>query len=246
MRPGPNPDQDEIGVYDPRVQIVEDRVIVTPAVLTHHGDRAYILETEDFLSFRTIDKSTPDNRNVVLFPERIDGLYWRLERPFPIYSRDWQERFDIWVSCSPDMRHWGQAEPLLCVEDVPFSNMKLGAGSAPVLTEEGWLVLFHAVDEDESRGKNGWEPEWLRRYTIGGMLIDPENLYRVRSVAKSPLLVPEANYETKGGFRNDVLFPGALIIEDDGAAKVYYGAADTVECLAESTLAELVDYCLGR
>src|SRR4051794_32328889 len=43
--------------------------------------------TEDFRSFKVLSLSVPDNRNTVLFPEKIAGNYARLERPMPVYSR---------------------------------------------------------------------------------------------------------------------------------------------------------------
>lgn len=56
-------------------------------------------------------------------------------------------------------------------------------------------------------------------------------------------MVPEEKYELEG-FRGHVLFPGGLILEDDGEVKIYYGAADTVECLATAHVDDLIALCL--
>lgn len=69
-----------------------------------------------------ISLSAPDNRNMVLFPEKIGGYYTRLERPFPVYGRGGIDRFDIWISQSPDLKFWGNSDLLLGVENVPFAN----------------------------------------------------------------------------------------------------------------------------
>jgi len=61
-----------------------------------------------------------------------------------------------------------------------------------------------------------------------------------------PLLAPEAPYEVAGGFRNNAIFPGGMILEDSGEVKIYYGAADTVECLATAHMDDLVKLCLPR
>lgn len=115
-----------------------------------------------------------------------------------------------------------------------------------IRVDEGWLSLTHAVDFDETRGKNGWEAgPWKKRYTIGCMLHEVDDPRRVRAIAKEPLMVPEAAYECEGGFRNDVLFPGGLIDEGNGTCKIYYGAADTVECLATARIDDLVAFCLA-
>ena len=186
--------------------------------------------------------SVPDNRNMVLFPERIGGRYARLERPFPVYSRGGRDRFDIWYSDSRDLRDWGGSELVLGVEHVPFANNKIGPGAPPIRTPKGWLATFHAVDLDPARGKNGWEPRWQKRYTAGVMLLDADQPWRVIGLSRTPLLAPEAPYE-RDGFRNDVIFPGGMILEDSGEVKIYYGAADTVECLATADLADLLALC---
>jgi beta-1,4-mannooligosaccharide/beta-1,4-mannosyl-N-acetylglucosamine phosphorylase len=187
--------------------------------------------------------TTPDNRNMVLFPEKVGGKYVRLERPFPVYSRGGRDRFDIWMGCSPDMRYWGDHALVLAVEEVPFANDKLGPAAPPVKTRKGWLTTFHAVDRDESRGKNGWEPAWKKRYTAGIMLLDLNDPRKVIGMSKEPLLAPEAEYETDGGFRNHVIFPGGMILEDSGEVKIYYGSADTVECLATAHVDDLLKLC---
>ncbi|MDQ1914274.1 glycoside hydrolase family 130 protein [Paenibacillus sp. GD4] len=240
-------DEEVIRVYDPRLTVIEGRCYMCFAVDTKHGLRGGIAVTEDFNSFEVLSLSVPDNRNMVLFPERIGGKYVRLERPFPVYSRGGIDRFDMWMSDSPDLAYWGGSKLVLGVEQVPFANDKVGPGAPPVKTEKGWLTTFHAVDLDPSRGKNGWEASWKKRYTSGIMLLDLEDPSRIVGMAKSPLLAPEAVYETSGGFRNDVIFPGGMILEDSGEVKIYYGAADTVECLAMAHVDDLVRLCLeGR
>jgi len=232
------------GSYDPRLTVLDGRLYITYAQYTEHGYRATTAVTDDFEKIEIIDRAVPDNRNMVLFPEQINNRYIRMERPFPIYSRQ-KRLFDIWISESPDLIYWGKSELLLCVEDIPYANEKLGAGSPPVRTEWGWLSIFHAVDTDFDRGKNGWEDEWQKRYTAGVMLQDLEDPRKLVAYSKEPLMVPEASYEIQGGFRNNVIFPTGLILEDSGEVKIYYGAADTVQCLATARLTDLVEFCLS-
>ena len=240
-------DEEVIRVYDPRLTVIDGRCYMCFAVDTKHGLRGGIAVTEDFEHFEVLSLSLPDNRNMVLFPEKIGGKYVRLERPFPVYSRGGIDRFDMWMSDSPDLLYWGNSCLVLGVEHVPFANDKVGPGAPPVKTDKGWLTTFHAVDLDRSRGKNGWEDAWKKRYTAGIMLLDLDNPSRIIGMSKSPLLAPEASYETDGGFRNHVIFPGGMILEPSGEVKIYYGAADTVECLATAHVDDLVRICLeGR
>jgi beta-1,4-mannooligosaccharide/beta-1,4-mannosyl-N-acetylglucosamine phosphorylase len=141
--------------------------------------------------------------------------------------------------------YWGNSDLLLRLEDVPYANEKLGAGSPPVRTKLGWLLVFHAVDTDLSRGKHGWEEKWQKRYVGGVLLLDLMDPRKVIAVSKEPLIVPEAPCEIGGGFRNNVVFPTGLILEDSGEVKIYYGAADTVVCLATAQLDDLIQFCLA-
>lgn len=237
-------DDENLRAYDPRLTVIDGRVYMCFAVDTRHGLRAGIAVTDDFEKFEILTLSLPDDRNVVLFPEKINGRYVRLDRPFPIYSRSEPERFDMWMSQSPDLRYWGDCSLVLAVEDVPFANRKIGPGAPPVKTPKGWLTLFHAVDFDPTRGKNGWEDKWQKRYTAGIMLLDLEDPSKVVGMYRQPLLAPDAPYEAQGGFRNNVIFPGGMILEDSGEVKIYYGAADTYTCLATAHVDDLLRLCL--
>lgn len=235
-------DEEIIRVYDPRITVLDGVCYLCFAMDTVHGVRGGIARTEDFHHFEILSLSVPDNRNMVLFPERIGGRYCRLERPFPVYSRG-RDRFDIWFSDSPDLAFWGNHQLVLGVEDVPFANDKIGPGAPPIRTPRGWLTTFHAVDRDETRGQNGWETSWKKRYHAGIMLLDLEEPWKVIGMSKEPLLTPSAAYEVSGGFRNQVIFPGGMILEPDGEVKIYYGAADTVECLATAHVDDLLALC---
>lgn len=237
-------DQEIIRAYDPRLTVIDGRCYMCFAVDTQHGIRGGVAVTDDFEEFEILSLSTPDLRNMVLFPEKIGGKFMRLERPFTVYSRGGIDRFDMWISESPDLRYWGNSDLLLAVEDVPFANDKIGPAAPPIKTEQGWLTTFHAVDIDSERGKNGWEPSWQKRYTAGLILLDLDNPKKIIGMYQEPLLTPEASYEIEGGFRNNVIFPGGMVLEDDGEVKIYYGAADTIECLATAHIDDLIRLCL--
>ena len=228
--------------YDPRLTVIEGRCYMCFAVDTAHGIRGGIAVTDDLEHFEVLSLSAPDNRNMVLFPEKIGGRFARLERPFPIYGRGAPEAFDIWFSDSPDCRYWGDTRLVLGSEEVPFSNSKIGPAAPPVRTARGWLAVFHAVDKDEKRELASWRGGWIKRYTAGVMLLDGDDPAKVVGISKEPLMVPEAEYEVKG-YRGSVIFPCGLILEDDGEVKIYYGAADTVVALATARLEDLLELC---
>lgn len=231
-------------IYDPRLQVIDDEIYMCFACDTKHGIRGGVGKlNKSFNKLDIISLSTPDNRNMVLFPEKINGKYVRLERPFPVYSRG-GEYFDIWMSDSSDLKYWGNSKLVLGAEKVKYSNRKIGPGTPPIKTKKGWLCLFHAVEFDPKRKKNGWEKKWQKIYYAGALLLDLKDPSKVIGYTKEPLLAPFTSYERKDGFRNDVIFPGGLILEKNGEVKIYYGAADTVECVAFSTVNQLIKLCL--
>ena len=229
-------------VYDPRLHIIDDRAYLCVALDTRHGVRGAILRTDDFQRFSVLHVTLPDNRNLVLFPQRINGRWCRLDRPFPVYSRG-RDRFDLWYSSSPDWADWGDHRLVLGVEHVPYANDKIGPAAPPIRTERGWLCIFHAVDVDPARGKNGWEPTWKKRYCAGVALLDLHEPWKVLGMSKAPLIAPEAPYEIAGGLRDHVIFPTGAVLDDDGQVKIYYGAGDAVMCLATAGLDQLLALC---
>ena len=228
--------------YDPRLTVIDGRCYLCFAVDTAHGIRGGIAVTDDFDRWEVLSLSAPDNRNMVLFPERVNGKFMRLERPFPIYGRGKPEAFDMWFADSPDAAYWGNNQLVLGSEQVPWANSKIGPGAPPVRTRAGWLTLFHAVNTDRTRELPAWHTGWFKTYTIGLALLDPDQPWRVKGLCPVPLMSPEAPYEREG-FRGDVLFPGGLILEPGGELKIYYGGADTVECLATAHVDDLIALC---
>jgi beta-1,4-mannooligosaccharide/beta-1,4-mannosyl-N-acetylglucosamine phosphorylase len=184
--------------------------------------------TTDFVDFAPVGPlSTPSNRNAVLFPEKINGLYARLERP-----QDTEGKGRIWISYSPDLVYWGDARPL----DMPktaWCTRKSGAGAIPIHTDKGWLEIYHTTARTAS----------TENYYLGAMLLDLDDPSRIVAAPTRFLLQPEQTYECIGQVPN-VVFTGGAIETEDGGLNVYYGGADTRICLAQSTMDELVDFCL--
>lgn len=249
-RPAPKPvfqmaDDDILWAYDPRPTVIDDRLYMCFALDTRHGIRGGVAVTDDLEHFEVLYISPPDNRNMALFPERIDGRFARLERPFPVYGRSGDEAFDIWYAESPDGRYWGTARLVLGADQVPYSNSKIGPAAPPIRTDAGWLALFHATIKDKNRILKSWRNEnWHKMYLAGAMLLDLRQPWKVIGLSRQPLMVPDDAYPYEmDGYRGGVIFPCGLIPEEDGTVKIYYGAADTVMALATARLAELIALC---
>lgn len=225
-------------VYDPRISMFGEEIVFCLAMDTAHGVVGAIARTSDFKNYECLAITTPDNRNMVLFPEKIDGHYVRLERPFPVYGRGKSEAFEIWASRSPDLRFWGDTRLVLGSEEVPYANSKIGPAAPPIRTERGWLCTIHAVEKVD-HDLPAWHGGWRKMYHGGLILLSLEDPTQVIGLARKPLITPELPYETEG-FRGSVIFPCGMILEDDGEVKIYYGSADTCVAMATASLDDLL------
>lgn len=230
--------------YDPRLTVIDGRCYMCFAMDGEPGVVGGFAVTDDFEHFEILSWSEPDNRNMVLFPEKRNGRFLRLDRPMPVYSKGGGEAFELWLSESPDCVFWGKHRRILKSAQVPFCNSKIGPAAPPVRTKAGWLTTFHAVWKLDRPELSAWDPAgWNKIYTAGIMLLDLEDPARILGISRKPLIAPEMEYELRG-FRGSAIFPGGMILEESGEVKIYYGAADTVECLATAEVGELIDACL--
>jgi predicted GH43/DUF377 family glycosyl hydrolase len=219
--------------YDPRLTFIGDRAYIVMAAHSGHGCRLALLQTDDIDNrpFEFVEFiSAVDNRNGVLFPRTIGDRYVRYERPNTAGDQG-----NMWISYSPDLIHWGASRFVLGTFD-GWAWKKVGPGAPPVETPEGWLVVFHGVHVMGGGQYN---------YHAGVMLTDLEEPHRIIARAQCPILSAREPYERIGHIMNTV-FPTSLIVKEDGEAMLYYGAADTVQCLATTTVDRLIEACHKR
>jgi beta-1,4-mannooligosaccharide/beta-1,4-mannosyl-N-acetylglucosamine phosphorylase len=217
-----------VHAYDPRVTWLEDRYHVTWCS-GYHGPTIGLGWTRDFETFHRGENAfLPFNRNGVIFPRRIGGSYAMLSRP----SDDGHTPFgDVFYSESPDLVHWGRHRHVLATVPWTWQSTKVGAGPTPIETGEGWLVLYHGV----LTSCNGFV------YSTGAALLDLEQPWRVLARGSRYLLAPREPYERVGDVPN-VVFPCAALVDESlDRLTVYYGAADTVVCLAHGHLSEVLE-----
>ena len=230
MQPGNTAMIDSDYKYDPRLTYLEDRYWVTWCN-GYQGPTIGIAYTFDFKEFFQCENAfLPFNRNGVLFPERIEGKYAMLSRP----SDNGHTPFgDIYISFSPDMKYWGEHRSVMKVtpfEQSAWQCTKIGAGSVPIRTDEGWLMFYHGVINT----CNGF------RYSLGAAILDLKDPSRVIYRTQPYLLAPATSYELAGDVPN-VLFPTAALSDKEKVA-IYYGAADTAVGLAFGYLQEILDF----
>jgi beta-1,4-mannooligosaccharide/beta-1,4-mannosyl-N-acetylglucosamine phosphorylase len=216
-----------VHAYDPRVTWLEDRYYVSWCnSYNGHGPTIGLAWTHDFRSFTQLDNAfLPFNRNGVLFPRRIGGSYAMLSRP----SDDGHTPFgDIYYSESPDLVHWGRHRHVMAPLPWTWQSTKVGAGPTPIETPEGWLLVYHGV----LTSCNGFV------YSMGVALLDLDEPWKVVARGRDYLLSPQVPYEQVGDVPN-VVFPCAALVDGDRIS-IYYGAADTVTCLAHGYVSDLI------
>jgi len=216
------------GVEDARLTRIDDRFYFTYVAVSEHGVVTSLASTSDFKSFeRHGIIFCPENKDVVLFPEKIDGQYVALHRP------SLESHFgtpEIWIARSPDLCHWGSHRRLLGSE-VAWATAKIGGGTPPIRTDQGWLTLFHGhVSPDTGEG--------VGAYVAAALLLDLDQPERMIGFSARPVMVAEQEFE-RSGFLPDIVFPTVLVRREDHLL-VYYGAADTATGVAQYALNDLL------
>ena len=227
---------DEIGMfeygYDPRVCWIEDRYYVTWCN-GYHGPTIGVAWSHDFETYHQLENAfLPYNRNGVLFPRRIGERYAMVSRPSDTGHTPFG---DIFYSESPDFVYWGRHRHVMSptpFEESAWQFLKIGAGPAPIETDEGWLLIYHGV----LKSCNGFI------YSFGAALLDIDEPWKVIARGRPYLLNPRMMYECAGDVPN-VVFPCAALTDAaSGRMAIYYGAADTVTCLAFARVEEVVEF----
>ena len=241
------------GVEDARLTRIGERFYFTYVAVSEHGVVTSLASTTDFKSFeRHGIIFCPENKDVVLFPEKIDGHYVALHRP------SIESHFgvpEIWTARSPDLSHWGGHRRLLGAE-VEWATAKIGGGTPPIRTDRGWLTLFHGhmkkgtgsepTDVNAARNRGSEVPvplfqqagEGVGEYAAAALLLDLDKPERVVGFSAQPVMAAEEDFE-RSGFLPDIVFPTGLVRRGDHLL-VYYGAADTATGVAQYTLNDLL------
>ena len=215
--------------YDPRLVKVEDTYYIIWCT-DFHGAAIGMAKTKDFKHFTRMENPfIPYNRNAVLLPRKIGGMYKMLSRPSDSAHTPFG---DIFLSESPDLIYWGRHRHVMSRGPMWWEAVKIGAGACPIETTEGWLMFFHGV----ASTCNGFV------YSMGGAILDRDEPSKVLYRCENYLLTPEMPYEVSG-FVPNVVFPCATVQDaDTGRIAIYYGSADTCVGLAFGYVDEIVQY----
>lgn len=219
------------GIEDPRITYLEKQKEWAVVYISYSmgGPLVSIATTKDFCSFKRLGAvMPPENKDAALFPVMFDGRFAMLHRPASTLTGVGTH---IWLSFSPDLKHWGDHKILICARQGGFWDAnKIGLSTPPLRTPEGWLLLYHGVRHTVSGDI----------YRLGLALLDLECPSKVLHRSDEWIFGPKEQYEREGDVGN-VVFPCGWV-KENGKINLYYGSADTCICLAKAKLSDLLDY----
>ncbi|MGV8145534.1 MAG: hypothetical protein ACLKAK_04840 [Alkaliphilus sp.] len=199
-------EQEKWGVEDPRITKIDDTYYM---LYTGFGGRGWadfkicMVQSKDLLTWEghevMIDES---NKDAALFPEKINGKYVMLHRRMP----------DIWIAYSDDLKEWTNHKIIMSPIENTWESKKIGIAGPPIKRDDGWLLIYHAVDKNHV-------------YRLGAVLLDLDDPSKIKAKLAEPILEPELIWEKEGLVPNVVFSCGAVEVNDK--YYVYYGGADT-------------------
>ncbi len=218
------------GIEDPRVTWVPElrKYAIVYTAYSQSGPSVALAFTEDFKTFEHRGEiMPPENKDAALLPRRI-GEHWALiHRPVSSIGMGCH----VWISYSPDLRHWGSPRIILRARKGPWWDAnKIGLSPPPIETDQGWLVIYHGVRHTGAGCI----------YRLGLALLDLQTPEKCLLRGETWVFGPEETYEREGDVGN-VVFPcGSTVGADGDTIHLYYGGADTCIALATGSVRDLL------
>jgi len=237
----------ELGVEDPRITQIEGKYYMTYVGLSiKESISTYLASSEDCLKWKKhgIIFGQQD-KDVVLFPEKIKGKYVCFDRP------EGNFRFSIphiWIAYSPDLIHWGGFKTVqLASNHKDFS--RTGVGPPPIKTEKGWLQIFHAVTNIHPKGFWNAIREAFGNhieaspdiYAIWAALLDKENPKKLLARSHIPIIIPRKKYEISFEGKKVVFPTGIVRSRRKRHVLLYCGAGDTHVTVKKIRLKDILE-----
>jgi beta-1,2-mannobiose phosphorylase / 1,2-beta-oligomannan phosphorylase len=219
----PSHPSEVFGLEDARITQIGKDYYINYTCVSPDGWATALAVTSDFKSIqRKGIIFPPQNKDVSIFPQKINGRYCALHRP----NNEGFGKPSIWYADSPDLIHWGNHHCILRPRDILWEEQKIGGGAPSLKTDQGWLQIYHG------KGRN-------QIYSLFTVLLDLKNPTKVLKRATQPFFKPEVTYE-KEGFFNNVVFSNGLFAFENGRVLIYYGSCDQFTCLVETSIDELL------
>ena len=204
-----------------------------PYFIQANSTQTYLALSKDLIRFKKCGRITDvryDDRDVMLFPEKIGGKYVRLSRPAERVGKEYGCSVpSVFINFSDEISEWDENQnKLLITAEQDWESKKIGGSCPPLKTADGWIFIYHGVSRDDDT------------YRVGVLLLDLNDPAKIIARTKDFIMEPEHEYETSG-YYNGCVFPTGNVIVD-GTFYVYYGAADKYCCAATCSVPELISH----
>ena len=227
-----NSREEKWGLEDPRIIWLEEQnqFAITYTSFSEGGPVVSLAITRNFRTFARLGALLPpEDKDACLFPRRFRGRFALIHRPIV------RGEAHVWISFSPDLKHWGDHRALIKTRHAYWDCHRVGLACQPIETPHGWMIFYHGVRVTTSGAI----------YRVGLALLDLEEPWRVLRRSDEWVLGPRAPYERVGDV-NDVVFPtGATVHKETNQFRLYYGAADCTVAVATADLSRLLDYVMS-
>ncbi len=232
MKPDQMNKEEKWGLEDPRIVWLEEQqqYAITYTSFSEGGPIVSLAITKNFKTFARLGGLLPpEDKDACLFPRRFNGRFAMIHRPIV------RGEALIWISLSPDLKHWGDHRVLLRTREAYWDGARIGLACQPIEIPEGWLVLYHGVRRTTAN----------QIYRIGMALLDKEEPWRVLRRGEEWVLGPREMYERVGDVGDVTFVSGGVIMKDINQLYVYYGAADDKVAVAMADMDRVREYVMS-
>jgi len=224
--------EEKWGLEDPRITWLEEQrqYGITYVSFSEGGPIVSLAITRNFKTFARLGGMLPpEDKDACLFPRRFGGRFALIHRPIV------RGEAHIWMSLSPDLKHWGDHRALIKTRHAWWDCHRVGLGCQPIELPQGWLIIYHGVRQTSAGGI----------YRVGMALLDLNVPWKVLRRSDEWVLGPQAYYERVGDV-SAVVFPsGAVIHKEKNQLYLYYGAADSTVAVAMADLDAVQEYIMS-
>ncbi len=232
MLPDPNVREERFALEDPRIVWLEEQkqYAITYVSFGEDGPMISLAITRNFRTFARLGSLLPpEDKDACLFPGRFNGRFALIHRPIV------RGEAHIWISMSPDLKHWGDHRVLLKTRHAFWDGVRIGLGCQPIEIPEGWLLVYHGVRKTTAGAI----------YRTGLALLDKDEPWRVLRRGEEWVLGPSEPYEQIGDVGYVVFVTGGIVNDKTNELYLYYGAADDKIAVAIGNLDEIRDYIMS-
>jgi predicted GH43/DUF377 family glycosyl hydrolase len=221
----------ELGIEDPRIVQIEGKYVMTYVSLSRKENISTSLAVSDDLKNweRKGIIFGEQDKDVVIFPERIKELYVAFDRPEGNFQFTPPH---IWIAYSDDLLSWGNLKSITLFKKGDSDYGRIGPGCPPVKTNEGWLLIYHTVRSEDDK---------FYIYSASAALFDLKDPSKLLSKSE-PIILPNQEYELELYQKKRVVFPTGVVVDKNGKdLLIYSGGRDVITSIRKMSLKKIMN-----